>query len=116
MALRQLIEGRIDHLDIVPYYGLFDIGNLLRALIDQKNDHVHIRMIGGDCLGTCFKRVVLSGLRRRYDHASLALTDWCQKIQNPHGGAALALGLHMEAAVREDRGQILKIRTAFQRA
>ena len=51
MALRQLIEGRIDHLDIVPYYGLFDIGNLLRALIDQKDDHVHIRMIVGDCLG-----------------------------------------------------------------
>ena len=44
MALRKLIKRRINDLDLLSHNGLLNVRHLLRTLIDQKDDQVHIRI------------------------------------------------------------------------
>ena len=45
VAIRKLIKGGIDNFHIRSCNGLPDIGNLLRPLINQKDNQVHLRMV-----------------------------------------------------------------------
>ena len=47
MALRQLVKGGIDHLHIGADDRFLNIRNFLGTLVDQKDDQMHIRVVGG---------------------------------------------------------------------
>ena len=48
VMFRKFIKGGIDNFHILPFDRFLDIRNLLRSLIDQKDDHMHIRVIAHD--------------------------------------------------------------------
>ena len=50
MPVRKFFKGGINNLYIFADHGFFDVRYLLRALIDQKDDHMHIRVVGGNGL------------------------------------------------------------------
>ena len=50
MPVREFIKGGINNLYIFADHGFFDVRYLLRALIDQKDNHMHIRVVGGNSL------------------------------------------------------------------
>ena len=54
MAFWQFIEGRIDDFYLISHNRFLNIRNLLRTFIDQQDDQMHIRMIGGNRLGYLF--------------------------------------------------------------
>jgi len=116
MALRKLIKRRINDLDLRSHNGLLNVRHLLRTLIDQQNDHMHIRMIRRDCLSHLLEQGRLSCLRRRHNHTSLSLSDWSKQIKNSHRRAALSRSLHVKTLVREYRSQTLKIRALLDHA
>ena len=115
MALRKLVEGGIDNLHILAEYRFFYICNLLRTLVNQKDDQVHVRVVGGNRLGNLLEQGCLTCLWRGYYKAALAFSDRRQQIQHPHGGAADPPGrLHMKPLVWKDRGQVFEIRPLLQ--
>ena len=46
VVLRKFVESRINNFYVIAFDSLFDICYLLRALINQQNDHMHVRIIG----------------------------------------------------------------------
>jgi hypothetical protein len=108
MMFRKFIKCRIDHFHIRSLDRLSDIGNLLRTLIDQKNDQMHISVIPEDRLGNVFQKGCLTCLWRRYDHSSLALSDRTDQIHDTHGRCT-ACTLHDKSLIRKDRCHIFKI-------
>ena len=108
MVLRQLVEGGMNHLHIRPLNSFFDICNLLRALVNQQNQQLHVRMVPGHGLGHILQKSGFTSLGRGHDHASLPLSDGGNQIDDPHGGAS-ARALQMDPPVRENRSQILEI-------
>ena len=51
MTLRKLVESRIENFHVITGYRLLYVRNLLRTLVDQQNDDVHIGMVDGNRLG-----------------------------------------------------------------
>ena len=47
VMLRQLVKGGIDHLHIGADDRFLNIRNFLGTLVDQKDDQMHIRVVGG---------------------------------------------------------------------
>ena len=54
VVFRLLIEGGIDDFHVIAHDGLPDIRHLLRPLVDQKDDDVHLRVVVNDGLGHLF--------------------------------------------------------------
>ena len=108
MMLRKFIKRGIDHFHIRSLDCFLDIGNLLRTLIDQKDNEMHIFIILKDGLGNVLQKGCLTGFRRRYDHSSLSLSDRADQVYNAHGSCT-ACTLHNQSLIRKDRCHIFKI-------
>ena len=108
MMFRKLIKCRINDFHIIATDGLPDICNLLRALIDQKNDQMHVRIVSQNRLCHIFQQSCLTGFRRRYDHSSLSFTDRADQIYDPHGNCA-ARSFHYQSLIWKNRCHIFKI-------
>ena len=50
VAVRKFIKGGVDHLHIGPNDRFPDIRHFLRALIDEQDHQMHVRVIGGNRL------------------------------------------------------------------
>ena len=48
VVFRKLVKGRIDNLHIFSFNSLLNVRNLLRALVNEKDNQVHIGILGGD--------------------------------------------------------------------
>ena len=108
MVLRKLIEGRVDNLYVISPDSFFYVCNLLRALIDQKDNQMHIRIVPLDRFGYIFQKCGLAGFRGRYDHSSLAFSDGADQVYDPHGYCS-ARAFHYQTLIGEDRCHILEI-------
>ena len=108
VVLGQLVEGGIDNLHILALDGLLDIGNLLRPLIDQQNDQMHVRMGYRDGARDLLQKRRLSGFGLGDNHASLSFSDGGNQIHDPHGHRT-ARPLQSDALIRENRRQIFEI-------
>jgi len=96
------VEGRGNDLALD---GALHVGDLFRALVDQYDHEVNLWVVLADRLGDCLKNQGLSGLRRRNDQTTLALTDWGNQVDD--SGAQLGwLGLEAQAVLRVKRGEI----------
>ena len=107
MMLRQFIKGRIDDLHILTDDGLLNVRYLLRSLVDQKNQHMHLGVGVKDRLRHFLQQGSLTGLRRRNDHSSLSLTHRTDQIGHTHGNTA-AGALQLNALIRENRSHLIK--------
>ena len=59
------------------------VRHFFRPLVDQKDDQIAFRMIGGDRLGDVLQEHRLAGARRRDDQGALALADRRNDIDDP---------------------------------
>ncbi len=109
MMLWKLVEGRINDCHETALNLLLHIRDLLWPLINEKNEKMHLRFVLDNGLRHLLKERGLTSLRRRNDHATLALSDRGQQVQNAEGRRRL-LVRHLEAdtLVREDRCQGFK--------
>ncbi len=80
-----------------------EIGDLLRALIDQQNDHVHFFVIFRDCVGDMVEKRCLSGARRRDNQAALAHAERSHQIHDPRR-ITVRDGLKLDPLVRVNGG------------
>ena len=83
VADRRLVEGRGDH---PAAHALLHLGDLLRPLVDQQHDQLHITVVGGDRVGDVAQDRGLPGLRGRDDQAALPHPDRGDEIHDAHGG------------------------------
>ena len=111
MVLRLLIEGGIDDFHIRSLNRFFNVGDLLRPLVDQKDDQIHLRVVPQDGFCRILQKRRFSGFRRGDDHASLAFSDRTYKIHDPHRHAS-ARALKAQPLIREDRCHIFEIAAA----
>ena len=51
MALWQFVKGGVDYFHIGAYNRLPDVRHFLRALVNQEDHQMHVRMVGGNGLG-----------------------------------------------------------------
>ena len=107
VMLRQFVEGGIDHFHIGSADGFLDVRHFLRALVNQKYQHMHVRIGAQDGLCHLLQQSGLSRLRRRYDHASLSLAHGAHQIHGSHGYAA-AGRLQPNPLVGENRRHVLE--------
>ena len=84
-----------------------EIGDLLRTLIDQKNDQHHLRMILCDRIGDVMQQRRFTGARGRDDQAALAHAEWRHQIHDPRR-VAIRHGLQLDLLVRVDRRQFFE--------
>ena len=45
VALRELVEGGIDDFHVRSHNGFLDICDFLRTLVNQEDDHMHVRIV-----------------------------------------------------------------------
>ena len=108
VMLRKLIKGRIDNLYIRSLNGFLYVCYLLRTLIDEKNDQMHIFIIFQDRLGYILQEGGLSCFRRGNDHTSLSLSDGADKVHDTHCCCSAGT-LHDQPFIREDGCHVFKI-------
>ena len=107
MVVRQLVKSGVDHFHIVPADGFLHIRYFLRALVNEQNQHVHVRIGAQNGFCHLLQKGGLSRLGRRDNHTALTLADGAYQIHNPHGHTA-ARRLQFNALIRKNRGHILK--------
>ena len=108
VVLRCLIKSGIKNLNVITDNCFAYIGNLLRTLIDQHDDNVHLRIVPKDGTRDILQKSRFSCLRRRYDQASLPLSDRCEEINDPHRDLAAGT-FHSQALIRKDRCHAFKV-------
>ena len=70
VTLRRLVEGRRDDLAVDrPLH----VGDLLRPLVDEQHDQVHLGMVRGHRLRDALQRIVLPVAGRRRTRAAFAI-------------------------------------------
>ncbi len=79
MCLEILVVGRGDHLGV---HRSSEVGDLLRALVYQQHDYLHILVVGCHRVGDLLENGCLASARRRDDEAAGALADGRHQIDN----------------------------------
>src|SRR5439155_9847786 len=85
------------------------VGDLLRALVHQQDDHVDVRVGGQDPAGDLLQHRGLPRLRRGHHHPALALPDGSDQVDDPLGDPARVV-FEPEPFVGEQRGQLVELR------
>ncbi len=108
MARGRLIEGRGDHLAL---YRALHVGDLFRALVDQKHDQIALRMVGGDGVGDVLEDHGLAGARLRHDQPALALAERRHDVDDAAGVvfAGRVVDLHHHPLIGIERRQIVEM-------
>ena len=109
VLVARAVERRGDHLaalDVAAH-----VGDLLGPLVDEQHDHLDLRVVALDRLHDRLHDRRLAGLRRRHDHATLALADRTHKVDDPrrHVGGVGGI-LEVEVLVGEQGGEVLEAR------
>ena len=102
---RREVGGRGDHL--AARDAAAKVRDLLRPLVDEKNDHVHVGLVDLDGVGHALQERRLSGLRGRHDQAPLPATDGGQQVDDA-AAHLVRLGLEPEDVGRIDRDEFLE--------
>ena len=108
MAGRWFVKRRTDHFAL---HRPLHVGHFLRALVDEQNDEVALRMIGGHRVGDILQENGLAGPRRRNDQTTLSLAQRRHNIDHP-GREVLPCritGFHLQAFIRVERRQIVEM-------
>ena len=110
----RLVKGRGNHLTL---HGTLHVSHFFRPLIDQQDHQITIRMIALDGMGDVLQQHGFTGPRRRHDQSALALAERRDDIDDPTGTIFHGrIGqLHIEAAFRIKRGQIVKVNLVTSR-
>ena len=103
------VEGRCN--DLALDYGTH-IGHFFRALINQNNHEVNLGVVQLDCLGDLLDDHGLTGLRRRDNQTTLALTNWGNQIDDARS-EGLSRSLHAKLLIGIDRGELGKLATCL---
>jgi hypothetical protein len=89
------IKRRADHFTLD---GALHVGDFFGALIDQKNNQRHFRMIDGNGIGDRLQHHGFAGSRRRVDQSALTFTDGAEQIKHASGQVFLG-GFHLQSAL-----------------
>ena len=93
--------------DFGPWTGAAEIGDFLRALIDEKNDELHLRMIFHDGVRDVVEQGRLARPRRRNNQTALSHAERRHQIHDARG-VAVRDRLELDLAIRVDRRQLLE--------
>ena len=105
VVLDRLVEGGAVDLAVD---GALDVGDLLGALPDERDEDVDVGVVGADAGGDLLEEGGLAGLGGRDDEAALAPADGCEDVD--HAGGELGRGgLELHLDVGEDGGQVLEV-------
>ena len=107
VLVRRLVERRVD--DLGGGDRPLPVGDLLGPLVDEQHDQVHLGVRRDDAVRDLLEDGRLARLRRRDDHAALALADRRHHVDDAlgHGGGA---GLEPEPLVGEQRRELVEVR------
>ena len=84
------------------------IRDLFRALVDENDHEVALRVVSGDRVGDVLQDRRLTSLRRGDNQRALPLTNRHDQVDHA-GGEDLRLGLQAEALVRVQRGELVEL-------
>ena len=85
----------------------FEISDFFRALIDQKNNQLHLRVIFCDRVGDVMEQCRFAGARRRDDQTALAHAERRHQVHDA-GGVTIGHGLKFDPLVGIDRRKFLE--------
>ncbi len=103
----RLVEGRADHLG--GRHGPTHVGDLLRPLVDQQYDQVHVGVVPGNGVADLLQQDGLAGSGGGHYQAPLAHADRRNQVHDPHI-QLLRLPLQDDAFGGVVRGQVLEDR------
>ena len=83
------------------------VGDLFRALVDQQDEEVHVRVVARDGVGELLEDRGLAGLGRRDDEAALSLADGAHEVHDARRRVVL-LGLETQTLVGIQRRELLE--------
>ena len=100
------VERGSDHLSL---HGPPHVGDFLGAFVDEKDDELHVGVVGLDGMGDLLENRGLARLRRGDDHPPLPLADGGDEVDDPsrHVGA-VARNLEPQLLVGEEWRQVLE--------
>ena len=104
VPVRRLVERGGDDLG---RHVLLHVRDLLRALVDEKDDQFALRMIVQDGVGDLLEENGLTRLRRRDDEAPLSLSDGRDEIEDAHRDVAVVL-LQVQLLLGISRAQVVE--------
>src|SRR5690606_28729981 len=109
---RRLIEGRGDHF---AAHGALHFGHFFRALVDQQDDQVALRVVTGDVRRDVLQHDRFTRFRRGDDQTALTLADRGGQVDNAadqvfRGAVAR---FHLQTLGGEQRGQVLEENLVF---
>ena len=107
VADRFFVEGACDNLDMRRRVAT-EVGDFLGTLVDEKDDHMNILVIGGDGVGDLLQNHGLAGARRSDDERALAEAQRRNHVDHARFDLARAKHLKMDALVRVERGEVLE--------
>src|SRR5215211_5914788 len=102
-----LVECRGDDLGLL--YTALPVGDLLRALVGEHHEEFGLGVVGRYGLGYLLEDRGLAGLRRRNDHATLALADRRDQVYDARGDI-VRLPLQAQPLHRIQRRQVVEVR------
>ena len=82
MPLRWFVESGTDDFSSADLP--LPVGYFFRSFIDEENDKMYFRVVLLDRLCNRLQQHGLSGPGRRYDESALTLSDWGDKVHDPH--------------------------------
>ncbi|MPN58452.1 hypothetical protein SDC9_206157 [bioreactor metagenome] len=105
MSLSRLIKSRGNHFspDTTCH-----VCNLFGAFINQKHNHIHLRMVVCNCICNILQKDSLSGFGLSYNKPPLTFTYWRKHIHNPCRKTVMAIGCDIELLVWEQWSQKIK--------
>src|SRR5690606_29865248 len=108
MARRRLIEGGGDDLTL---HRTLHVGDFFGTLVDQQNEKVAFRMVGGDGMSDILQQNRLTSARWRHDQTALALTERRNQVDDPRGQILVGryIQFHLEPLIGIERGQIVEM-------
>ena len=100
MSFCRLVESRSDNFRLDAS---LHVGHLLRALVDEQDDLVDLRMVVGDGIGNALEQHGLTCLRLGDDQSSLAFADRSEHVYNPAGNViVVTIAEKIELLIREE--------------
>ena len=106
MPLGRFVERGANHFGTPT--GPLHVSDLFRALIDQQNDQVAVRIVLQDGVGQFLHQHRFAGAGRGDDESAGALADRAYDIH--HASAVFILGgLEQEAPIREQRSEVVEM-------
>ncbi len=105
VVLCRLVEGRGNYLCI---HTSLHIGHLLRALVDEQDNHIHLGVVLQDGVSQLFEQHRLTGLRLCHNQSALTFADRRKQVDDTHAERVVITRTEFELLVREQRDEVLK--------